>query len=95
MIYKQLSSTDPNADTLEVDAKKWVEDFVSFSHVFEGHHRRCVTPYMHIFAYHVPDQIREYGNIRQFSGKALRRITMMPNTTTIQVIDIMLLEIFY
>ena len=47
-----------------------------------------MTPYMHVFAYHVPDQIRVVG-------KALRRITMMPNATTIQVIDIMLLEIFY
>ncbi len=37
-----------------------------FCHVFEGHHKSCVTPYMHVFAYHVPDQIREHGNIRQF-----------------------------
>ena len=47
--------------------------FVSFSHVFEGHHRNCVTPYMHVFAYHVPDQIREYGNVRQFSGQGVEK----------------------
>ena len=46
-----------------------------------------MTPYMHVFAYHVPDQIREYDSVKQFSWQSLRRITMMPNATTIQGID--------
>ena len=28
---------------------------------------------MHVFAYHVPDQIREYGNVRQFSGQGVEK----------------------
>ena len=47
--------------------------FCFISHVFEGHHKSCVTPYMHVFAYHVPDQIREHGNIRQFSGQGVEK----------------------
>ncbi len=41
--------------------------------VFEGHQKSCVTPYMHVFAYHVPDQIREHGSIRQFSGQGVEK----------------------
>ncbi len=47
-----------------------MEDFVSFSHVFEGHHKSCVTPYMNVFAYHVP---REHGRIGQFSGQGVEK----------------------
>ena len=39
------------------------------SNVLEGHQKCCVTPYMHVFAYHVPDTIRRYGSVRQFSGQ--------------------------
>ncbi len=28
---------------------------------------------MHVFAYHVPDQIREHGSIRQFSGQGVEK----------------------
>ena len=28
---------------------------------------------MHVLAYHVPDQIRENGNIRQFSGQGVEK----------------------
>ncbi len=28
---------------------------------------------MHVFAYYVPDQIREHGNIRQFSGQGVEK----------------------
>ena len=47
--------------------QKMVEDFLSLSKVLVGH--QCVTPYMHVLAYHVPDQIRLHGSIRQFSGQ--------------------------
>jgi len=28
-----------------------------------------VTPYMHCMVYHVPQMLRRYGNIKQFSGQ--------------------------
>ena len=55
-----------------------------------------MTPYMHCLVYHVPDHIRQYGNLRMFSGQGelgeplkivhtnplqvLRSIMMMPST---------------
>ena len=44
-----VCSEDPDADVVEENAKQWVRDFVSLSNVLEGHQKRCVTPYMHIF----------------------------------------------
>ncbi len=68
-LYKYLSSACPDAETVDKNAKKWVEDFVSLNKLLDGHQRKNVTPYMHILAYHVPDQIRLHGSIRNFSGQ--------------------------
>ena len=70
-------SKDPDADVVEENAKQCVRDFVSLSNVLEGHQKRRVTPYMHIFAYHVPYSIRQHGNIRKFSGQGIDRYTVM------------------
>ena len=51
------------------DTKEWINDFIGLGHLLEGHQKKCVTPYMHILAYHVPDQIKRHGNIRRFSGQ--------------------------
>lgn len=50
-------------------AKMWVETFLSMSSVVQGYQRRNITPYMHILVYHVPQMIRNNGNIKQFSGQ--------------------------
>ena len=50
-------------------AKMWVETFLSMSSVVQGYQRRNTTPYMHILVYHVPQMIRNNGNIKQFSGQ--------------------------
>ena len=68
-IYKQLSSETPDHVSLEKDTKEWINDFIGLGHLLEGHQKKCVTPYMHILAYHVPDQIKRHGNIRRFSGQ--------------------------
>ena len=68
-MYMMVCSEDPDADVVEENAKQWVRDFVSLFNVLEGHQKSRVTPYMHIFAYHVPYFIRQHGNIRKFSGQ--------------------------
>lgn len=50
-------------------AKTWIETFLSMSPVVQGYQRRNITPYMHILAYHVPEMVRNNGNIKQFSGQ--------------------------
>ena len=68
-IYKQLSSEAPDLNMLETESRVWIKDFLSLATTLEGHQKSSVTPYMHVFAYHVPDQIRRHGNIRRFSGQ--------------------------
>ncbi len=64
-IYKQLSSEAPDLNMLETESRVWIKDFLSLATTLEGHQKSSVT---HVFAYHVPDQIRRHGNIRRFSG---------------------------
>ncbi|KAL5491239.1 hypothetical protein EMCRGX_G016487 [Ephydatia muelleri] len=45
-------------------AKQWVQFFLSIKE--EGHQKKYVTPYMHAMVYHVPNIIRQYGNLKQF-----------------------------
>ena len=33
----------------------------------DGYEKSCVTPYMHILVFHVPDFIKNNRNIRQFN----------------------------
>ena len=54
-----------------------------------------MTPYMNVFAYHVPDQIREYGNVRQFSGQGVEKNNDDAKRHYYSGNDIMLLETFY
>ena len=64
-----MISSDPDPDIVDEAAKLWITDFISFSDKVDGHQKTKVTPYIHIMAYHIPDFIRHYGNIRQFSGQ--------------------------
>ena len=54
---------------LSIQAKQWVQLFLSIKE--EGHQKKDVTPYMHAMVYHVPNIIRQYGNLKQFIGNAL------------------------
>ena len=51
-----------------IKGKQWVKDFVALGR-FEGFQRKFVTPYVHCMVYHVPHQIRRFGNLLQFSGQ--------------------------
>ena len=54
---------------VEIKAREWITDFIAFSAELDGHQKSRVTPYMHIMAYHVPEMMKKYGNVRQFSGQ--------------------------
>ena len=76
-VYGMISSADPDPDSVDKAAKVWITDFVSFSSKIDGHQKANVTPYMHIMAYHVPDFIRRFGSIRQFSGQGKYHIIII------------------
>jgi len=48
-------------------AKEWIKSFWTLGDECAGYKPHNVTPYMHIMAYHVPNFIRQYGSIKQFS----------------------------
>lgn len=49
-------------------AKSWVKLFLTLNHL-QGYQKKCVTPYMHSLVYHVPAQLRMFGNLMRFSGQ--------------------------
>ena len=67
-LYKQLSSKTPDVGSLESEVKEWIKHFLSLT-TMEGHQKGCVTPYMHVLAFHAPEQVQRHGNIRKFSGQ--------------------------
>ncbi|KAL5471209.1 hypothetical protein EMCRGX_G029300 [Ephydatia muelleri] len=52
-------------------AKQWVQLFLSIKE--EGHQKKYVTPYTHAMVYHVPNIIRQYGNLKQFSCQGVEK----------------------
>ena len=53
-------------------AKDWIKLFMSLGSKCEGFQKKRVTPYMHLMVYHIPVMIKEYGNIKQFSGQGVQ-----------------------
>ena len=51
--------------------KEWITKFHSMDDRCVGYKPSRVTPYMHIMAYHAPDFIRRYGNIKMFSCQGI------------------------
>lgn len=39
----------------------------------EGYDSKCITPYMHILVYHVPQLMKMYGGIKQFTGQGVEK----------------------
>eukprot|EP00731_Ephydatia_muelleri_P028687 Em0020g331a len=52
-------------------AKRWIQLFLRIKS--DGHQKKFVTPYFHVMVYHVPDAIRQYGNIKQFSCQGVEK----------------------
>ena len=44
-----------------------MKEFLELGRHCDGYQKSCVTPYMHILVFHVPDFIKANGNIKQFS----------------------------
>ena len=40
----------------------------------EGFQKKNVTPYMHCMVFHVPEMLKKYKNLRQFSGQGMNVI---------------------
>ena len=55
-------------DHLQLDIKDWVREFLK---LYQTKH---VTPYVHSFAYHVPEYVRQYGNITKFTQEGLEKL---------------------
>ena len=47
--------------------KQWINNFLSIKTA--GYQKVNVTPYMHCMVYHVPDHMRQYGNLWVLSGQ--------------------------
>eukprot|EP00731_Ephydatia_muelleri_P010769 Em0005g1355a len=74
VLYNLLSSETPPpnaADDLHLKAKRWIQLFLRIKS--DGHQKKFVTPYFHVMVYHVPDAIRQYGNIKQFSCQGVEK----------------------
>ncbi len=55
-------------DQLQGDIKNWVREFLTI------YQTKNVTPYVHAFAYHVPEFVRRYGNITMFTQEGLEKL---------------------
>jgi hypothetical protein len=64
-IYKEIGVTSP--EEFQRTASQWILDFLSIP--MQGHSKANVTPYMHMLAVHVSEQIDLYGDIRRFTGQ--------------------------
>ncbi|KAL5468683.1 hypothetical protein EMCRGX_G029790 [Ephydatia muelleri] len=74
VLYNLLSSKTPPpnaADDIHLKAKRWIQLFLRIKS--DGHQKKFVTPYSHVMVYHVPDAIRQFGNIKQFSCQGVEK----------------------
>lgn len=54
-------------------ALKWVTDFRSLSEHLEGFDSKSITPYMHVFVYHMPKMLKTYCSIKQLTGQGVEK----------------------
>ena len=70
-LYKLLQSEKVSSETASKfgkDAKQWVIDF---KQVYQS---KNVTPYIHILAQHVPEFLKKYGNLVQFTQQGMEKL---------------------
>ena len=67
LLYKMAEAQGYIAIYIYLQVKEWIKSFWKLGHICAGYKPCNVTPYMHIMVYHVPDLIRTYGNIKQYS----------------------------
>ena len=56
------------ADHFRVKAKNWVR---SFTAIYQTKH---VTPYIHVMAMHIPEFLKKYGNLVQFTQQGMEKL---------------------
>jgi len=47
--------------------EKWKNKFLQLGAYCDGYQNGNITLYMHIMSWHIPEFIKKYGNIKQFS----------------------------
>lgn len=75
-LYSTLSEWNPPLDKIEFffeESKKWINEFLDLGRSLEGYDSKCITPYMHILVYHVPQLMKMYGGIKQFTGQGVEK----------------------
>lgn len=53
-----------------LQAKEWVN---TLKNKAERAQKKFITPYIHALVYHVPNMLRKYGNLKQFSCQGQHR----------------------
>ena len=64
---------------LLLQAIDWIRLFLSLKSKCQRFQEKNVTPYMHTLAVHVPYFIKEYGNIKKFSGQGMPVVNSLDN----------------
>lgn len=75
-LYSTLSEWNPPLDKIDFffeESKKWINEFLDLGRSLEGYDSKCITPYMHILVYHVPQLMKMYGGIKQFTGQGVEK----------------------
>ena len=71
MLHRQLHCENISSDVASKfgkDAKQWVRNFLKI------YQSKNVTPYMHIFANHVPEFLSKYGNLVMYTQQGMEKL---------------------
>lgn len=60
-----------NASHFDQQVKTWIATFADLGHKCIGYARERVTGYLQSAAYHVPNMVKRYENLKQFSGQGI------------------------
>ncbi|XP_022808035.1 uncharacterized protein LOC111345047 [Stylophora pistillata] len=74
MYFKFISSFEPtDIDEYHQKIKTWIDTFANLGHKRVGYTRERVTCYLHSAAYHIPNMVKKYENLKQFSGQGVEK----------------------
>lgn len=72
--YKCIQEHNPESNACFELAKTFVTSFLDLGAHRIGYQKENVTPYMHVAVYHIPNMIKRYKNIIQFSGQNIEKL---------------------
>ena len=58
--------------------------FLTMAHECDGYQPKCITPYMHIMAFHMPKCIEKFGSLWKFSCQGIHSYLHSYDTIIIQ-----------